>query len=203
MKTALILLIPLAACNPKKQAPPSFPDDFPLVTGDTLLFAVQEPREDTLPAASFFAQVPDSLLRNINHILETGDPLISHKRRFPLDENHDGLAVNINVFWFISQCILVWDKQTHQVTGLFPAAEFYGGEGGQVRRQSWLMNTPGGGKELIVRDSQHALILNETGDDATDVYDESVSRYRWQNGAFRQTAVADSAALIRRFGVDW
>lgn len=197
-----VLLLLLSACGPKPQPSPTFADEFPLAAADTLVFAVQEPREDTLSPAAFFAQVPDSLLRDINHILETGEPLISHKRRFPLDENHDGLAVNINVFWFISQCILVWHKPTGTVTGLFPAAEFYGGDGGQIRRQSWLLNTPGD-RELIVRESQHTLRLDESGDDAIDVYDESVSRYRWQNGAFRQAAVADSAALIRRYGVEW
>lgn len=206
---ALVLLAGCMACSPKKE---SFSETFQVLPfQDTLLFSVAQglgteaplPNADTLVNAIFYEQVSDSLHAVIEHILSVEEPVIVKLGRFPLDAQFDGLAIAIKDFWFLNQSILIFDKQLQRVTGLFPVAEYYGGDGGQILQASWLIASNPKQPELIVRISQHSLQLQEDEADMKDVYVESVERYVWQQGAFVKHSTPDSTALIQKFPVEW
>ena len=208
----LILLSPLLfllSCTSPSSQDASFADSFSMIAAkDTLVFAVEMgegaeatlPTMDTIAADVFNKIVRDSFRTKIEHILDGGDALITRLGRFVLDADHDALGVNITAFWFRNQSILIFDKKKQQVVGLLPVAEFYGGDGAQILRQSWLLSS---NKEIIVRESEHALRMEENAAEPTDSYEEWVARYQWQKGAFVEQPTPDSTALIQHFKIDW
>ncbi len=214
MKTIPVFLLSfmLLSCSTPPPKAPSFADSFVAMPAkDTVLFAVAQglgteaplPSADTLDTAVFYEQVPDSLRAMIEHMLASEEPVIVKLGRFPLDAQFDGLGIAIKDFWFLNQSILIYDKQLQRVTDLFPVAEYYGGDGGQVLRQSWWITAANGAQEWIVRDSGHSLILNDNAEEPEDVYSDVVARYVWQNGSFVLQPVPDSTALIQQFPVTW
>lgn len=199
----------LLSCTDRHSQDASFADSFSMIAAkDTLVFAVEMgegteatlPTMDTIAADVFNKIVPDSFRTKIEHILDGGDPVITRLGRFNLDADHDALGVNITAFWFRNQSILIFDKKKQQIVGLLPVAEFYGGDGGQILRQSWLLSS---NKEIIVRESQHALRMEENADEPTDSYEEWVARYHWNQGAFVEQPTPDSTDLIQHFKIDW
>lgn len=214
MKTLVWILIALffTACQPKSASPAdaTFAAYFKTPTfTDTLVFASKEwgsagetlpTLEDTIPYTVFKMYVSDSLRTKIEHILDAEEPLILAAGRFPLDAQHDGLAVDISAFWFRNQSLLIFDKKTEKVIELLPVSEFYGGDGGQVLRKSWFVQT-NGKKQLFIRDSQHTLNVQTA--EPTHSYENSVSLYQWQASAFATMPIPDSAALIRQFSIVW
>lgn len=214
MKTLAWIFIVLffTACQPKSvpSTEKTFADSFkvPPFT-DTLVFAAKEwgSAGETLPTLGdtisyelFKANVTDSLRTKIEAILNAAEPIILAAGRFPLDDQYDGLAVDISASWFRNQSLLIFDKQTTKVVDLVPISEFYGGDGGQILRKSWFIQTDGK-KQLFVRDSQHTL--NVQTDEPTHSYENWVSLYQWQSNTFATMPIADSAALIRQFPVVW
>jgi hypothetical protein len=207
-----LLVVLIAACTTPPTKDRSFAEFFEnRNSNDTLNFAVQAGQgmdaplasRDTIATAVFNQNVSDSLRAKIAHILEVDEPVIASLGKFPLDDQHDALGVNIKAHWFLNQSLLIFDKKLQKVVDLLPVAEFYGGDGGQILQQSWLFQTPNGAKELLVRTSEHALRLKENAEQPTDLYTESVARYHWQNGTFLQQPISDSAGLIRQFPVEW
>ncbi len=214
MKTLVWILVALffTSCQPKSASPAdaTFADYFktPPFT-DTLVFASKEwgSANETLPTMGdtisyvlFKKYVSDSLRTKIEHILDTEEPVILAAGRFPLDDQYDVLAVDISAFWFRNQSLLIFDKKTEKVIELLPVSEFYGGDGGQVLRKSWFVQTDGK-KQLFVRDSQHTL--NVQTDEPTHSYENSVSLYQWQASAFATMPIPDSAVLIQQFPIVW
>ncbi|MFN7119902.1 MAG: hypothetical protein ACK4TA_24115 [Saprospiraceae bacterium] len=202
----------LVNCTPRPAKQNTFADFFPTLSSqDTLVFAVEAgagteaslASADTIATDTFYRYVPDSLRASIAHILDGGDPVIVALGRFDLDAQYEGLGVDIKAFWFRNQSLLVFDKQQQQVVGLLPIAEFYGGDGGQILRASWLIAAPDKEKMLLMRESQHALRIDENTQEMNDTYAEAVARYVWQNGRFAEQSVADSTALIQAFPVKW
>jgi len=215
MKTTSFLILAallVSSCSSSLSKDSSFAASFQSLTlKDTTVFAVEIGASasasltatDTIALEVFNKYVPDSLHEPIAHILEGGDPVIRKLGRFPLDAQYDGLGVDIQAFWFRNQSVLIYDKQRQQVMQIFPVAEFYGGDGGQILRQSWLLSANNIMKELIVRESEHALRMGENEEEPTDVYEEWVAKYIWQGERFVEQPIPDSLDLIQRFPIKW
>lgn len=206
---SLLLVISCTAPAPKHS---TFADSFQVIpVQDTLIFSVEfeatseaslKP-QDTIATPVFYENVSDSLRASIEHILDGGEPVITSLGRINLDANYDALGVDIQAFWYRNQSLLLFNKQLHKVTGLLSMAEFYGGDGGQVLRKSWLLGTANTDKTWIARDSQHTLSIKENEEEPQDLYAESVMRYIWQKNTFVVQPTPDSTALIQHFPVRW
>lgn len=207
----LLSVLTISACQKKPVSTES--NDFlnyfkPLSPQDTLVFDVandgnednEVPRRDTIPTALLYAQVSDSLREPISHLLEVDAPHFASLGRFALDEKQDALLVNLDVSWFKNQSLLIFDKNLQKVVALLPVAEFYGGDGGQILRKSWLI-TSDGQKQWVARESQHTMQIKGDNEEPTHLYEDWGKLYTWQNGAFREVPVQDSAALIRQFPI--
>lgn len=214
MRTTLILAVVclLTNCTTPPVKAPVFTDFFKSIPAkDTLVFAVTEGEGteaplatvDTIATDTFYRYVSDSLRAGIAHILEAGEPVMVSLGRVGLDASHEGLGVDTKAFWFRNQSLLIYDQQQKKVTDLFPVAEYYGGDGGQILRASWLITKKNKPTELIVRESAHSLKITENADEPQDLYAESVMRYSWQQDRFVQQATPDSTALIQYFKITW
>lgn len=208
----LASLLLLTSCTSRLPQASAFATSFPAITlKDTTIFAGEMGEGataslkamDTITLEDFNKYVPDSLHEPIAHILEGGDPVIQKLGRFPLDAYYDALAIDIQAFWFRNQSVLIFDKKQQTVIGLFPVAEFYGGDGGQILRQSWLLSKQNIMQALIVRESEHALKIEEASGEPQDLYAEWGARYLWQKNKFVEQPTSDSLALIKAFPIDW
>lgn len=206
---SLLLVISCTTPTPKHSA---FADAFQVVPlKDTLTFSVEfeatasaslKPM-DTIETETFYENVPDSMRIVIEHILEGGEPVITRLGRFPIDAQYDALGIDIQAFWFRNQSLLLFNKQLQKVTEVLPVAEFYGGDGGQILRKSWLLSRAGAVKTWIARESEHTLLIKENVDEPQDLYAEWVAKYVWQKNKFVIQPTPDSTALIQYFPIQW
>ncbi len=176
--------------------------------GDTLFFSLTEPRgmrADIIPYAVFTTNIDVQLQQNIDYLLDPEETSIVGLSRFALNDEYDAYIIGVTVYWFGNQSLLIVNKKLNYVTALIPVSQFYGGDGGQVLRNTWFFDYNGDGKkDLLIRDSAHALRTNEAGE-MEDSYEEFVSLYLWQSDGFKpaKLSAADETRLIRRFPIDW
>ncbi len=206
--TSISLLLLLFSCSKGQRAmDSSFSLHFqPMNIGDTLFFSMTSPeglQADSISLTEFEMNV-DSAQRNIiDYILDEELTNLVGLNRFPLSDEYEAYIIGATMSWYGNQSLLIVNKKYNYVTALIPVSQFYGGEGGQVLRNSWLFDYDGDGdKDLVIRDSAHALRVNEQGDEE-ETYDEYVSLYFWESKGFKPAAVNDSTALIQRFPVNW
>lgn len=178
----------------------------PLSVKDTVLFSLDSPKglqANPIPYQVFLENVDTELWREIEYIMEEEGTEILGLAHFPIDKQHEAYIVGLTYSWFGNTSLLIMDKRTKRFIDLVPVAEFYGGDGGQVLRNTWCFDADKNGtRDLVVRDSNHSLVIDENGDQK-DVYEEFVSIYILQPKGFVTAEIADSNALIKQFPVDW
>lgn len=174
--------------------------------GDTLSFSMTSPsgmKAKPIPYAVFTTNVEVTLQQNIDYMLDAEETRILGLGRFRLNDEYDAYLIGTTLFWYGNQSLLIVNKKHKYVTALIPVSNFYGGDGGQVLRNSWLFDFDGDGdKDIVIRDSSHTLRVNEEGE-AKDEYEEFVSLYIWESTGFKPKEISDSKALIKRFAVNW
>lgn len=178
----------------------------PLPAADTIYFSLTNPkgmRANPIPYDTFLVHVDTSLWSDIDYIMEGDQTGIVGLSHFPIDEEHEAYIVGLTYSWYGNTSLLILNKRLQSFVDLVPVAEFYGGDGSQVLRNSWCFDADlNGTRDLIIRDSQHALVIDENGE-SQDVYEEYVSIYILKPKGFVSAEIQDSSALIRNFEVDW
>lgn len=178
----------------------------PVTVKDTLFFSLDSPkglRADTIPYAVFTANVPPALLQNIDYLLDAEETTVVGLGRFSLDEEFDAYLLGFTLYWFGGQAMLVVQKKNNVPAALIPVSNFYGGDGGQVLRNTWFFDyNKDGKKDLLIRDSSHTLRVNEEGEQEEN-YEEYVSLYLWEGRGFKPKSVSNEKELIKKFPVSW
>ncbi len=202
MKKYLLLyalsLIGLASCTQPHKA---LPDYFPLAPlADTLCFAVGQaeayPGRDTLSNAQFYSALPAELWEEMSHIADTTESVCIARAKFRLNERYDALLADIRYAWFEHQSLLIYDKEEKRFTGRLTAAEWYGGDGGQILTGVWLTNLNGeGNPKAFQRQTYHSLRMEE--EEVLENFEESVQVWELAAGRFMALPrTEDSTRLI-------
>lgn len=176
--------------------------------GDTLLFNIHQtlfPQGDSIPFAIFSDEVADSLQQKIDYLLEPAETRLRALGRFSINQQYEAYWVDLHLSWFSNQFLLLFDKKEQDFTKLVTVAEFYGGDGGQILRQSWGIHLHSATQpsQIVIRDSEHAMIIEEGKEEPIEKYVESATLLEWQDNDFRELGIPDTLALIRRFPVQW
>jgi hypothetical protein len=205
-------LIPLLAItifyfqSCQSNQPPALVEHFtPITFSDTIHVSpdsVEQQQAENIPLSDFFAALDSSLLNQFIYPPDTLDMQVYGHWRLPIDETFDACLLEVQQSWFVFKYLLMYSNAAQQFTDLLLAAQFYGGEGGQVRIESWLFDwgdedTP----QILSRISEHALIMSEG--EMKDTYEESVELRQWQQGAFQEMPVQDSNRWIQAYPIEW
>jgi hypothetical protein len=178
----------------------------PLTAGDTIFFSLNTPkgmRANPIPYDTFLNHVDTALWREVNYIMEGEQTEIVGLSHFPIDPEHEAYIVGLTYSWYGNTSLLILNKRRQNFVDLVPVAEFYGGDGGQVLRNSWCFDVDRNGvRDLVIRDSHHTLVIDENGEQR-DIYEEYVSIYILKPKGFVNAEIQDSSALIRAYPVDW
>lgn len=178
----------------------------PVTVKDTLFFSLDSPkglRADTISYNVLTANVPPVLLQNIDYLLDSEETTVVGLGRFSLNEEFDAYLLGFTLYWFGGQAMLVVQKKNNVPAALIPVSNFYGGDGGQVLRNTWFFDyNKDGKKDLLIRDSSHTLRINEEGEEE-EKYEEYVSLYLWEGRGFKPQALSNEQALIKKFPVSW
>ncbi|MFQ5446961.1 MAG: hypothetical protein ACE5FF_08505 [Saprospiraceae bacterium] len=193
------------ACNTSDTASGTLERYFKEVPApDTLLFELAEDGGqvpgDTIPVATFLDKINDRLLNDIPFFDTTGDLTILGGQRFPVAENVEAFEVHFFQNWFQNQSLFLFDKNKNAITGRITAAEFYGGDGGQILTGSWLFDYNGDGDPDLVR-TEIEHWINLSSDEPAEKVEQRVSLLLWNGGGFTESEVLDSAALMQAFPV--
>ncbi len=121
----------------------------------------------------------------------------------PLGEQTKACLLETQQHWFVFKYLLLYDEEKKKFNALIPVAQWYGGEGGQIRTESWLFDWNNEKPpKLLTRFSEHSLRLTEEGE-AQDLYEDSVNLRAWEDGQFRNISLPDSSRWIEQYPVVW
>lgn len=207
MKTRFLfpILLALAACS--RPTPPPAP---PATPAETLhaVFAAGTAVDTVhffLPDSAVGAPVPDSLLKlcldstqfNSLHY-ETGEARFYAVEKRALTGDTDACLLYTQEFWFGKLSLLFYDRPNRRFYGVQEVSSFYGGDGGQVAVESWLLSYTGV-PHLYAKTAQHGFI---PGEEPKEYYDEAGALLRWDGRAFQPVVHPDSAAWLAKFRME-
>jgi hypothetical protein len=156
-----------------------------------------------MPASVFLSGLDSALIAQMIYPPDTADMQVYGRWVLPIDPDHDGYLVEIRQFWFAFDYLFLYAKRTNSFTGLLPLSQFYGGEGSQIKTASLFFDWENAnGPKILTRKSEHALVIRDD-EEVEDVYEESVSLWQWENGAFVEIPVADSSRWIEGYSIVW
>lgn len=204
---ATVLIVPafyLNSCQPLD--PPVLIKHFTTIAPtDTLHISpdnVEGERVQPIPLADFFASLDSSLIEEMIYPPDTTEVELYGHWKAPINDQFEAYLMEVQQHWFVFKYLLVYSKAEQQFTSLLPVAHFYGGEGGQIRTESWLFDWKSKKTaKILTRESEHTLRMLE--DEVKDTYEESVMLQQWQQGQFQKMQVQDSNAWIEKFPVEW
>ncbi len=140
------------------------------------------------------------MLQEIDYLADSTQAMVLARQHFPLNDSITAYWVEIRQFWFQHQSLLLYNERRKAFTDRITLAEWYGGDGGQVLTGSWLFDFDGDGrKDIVRREIQHSLVLD--GEEPQDRFEESATLLLWKSDHFAETALPDTAAVIRRFPI--
>lgn len=208
----VLLLLSLMGCQSGQgesdhNAPPALLGYFTsMMPADTLHFFLDsdpltEVRE--VPTPILYEALDSALFYQMGYLQDSAATQAQARGLFPLDAEHDAALLSLQEGWYAFQYLLIFDKTTNQFTHVTPVCEFYGGDGGQIRSESWLFfeDPP----KLLSRYSERWLQMG-TEDDPDEVlekFHESVRLQEWLGLEWRKTPVVDSSRWIADFPVAW
>ncbi|NUO00728.1 MAG: hypothetical protein HUU01_08930 [Saprospiraceae bacterium] len=172
---------------------------------DTLLVEIAEETElpetgDPIPNSLFFSTVPPTLLQEIEYLADSAEAVVLGHQHFPLGGESEAYWVEVRQFWFKHHSLLVYDKARKTFTDRITAAEWYGGDGGQVLIGSWIFDFDGDGqKDIVRRDIQHSMVPD--GDTVLERTSESATLLLWKKNQFLEMPLPDTAATIRQYPI--
>jgi hypothetical protein len=157
----------------------------PIGRPDTLRFEISDDgvEGDTIPNSLFFKKVDQQLLREIDYLADSAQATVLARGRFALAGTVEAYWVDIRQFWFQHQSLLLYDRGRGAFTGRITVAEWYGGEGGQVRIGSALYDHDGDGDlDLLRKNTQFSLVPE--GEEMRETKVESSEALIWDHGRF-------------------
>ncbi len=193
----------LLSCGAKRQSLAAYFPNLPLA--DTLRFAIaghEEPiAADTVPNDLFFGSLPVEMYADIEYVADTSSAIVLGRGRFRLDKRWEAYWVDIRYAWFQHQSLLLYDTREKRFSDRITAAEWYGGEGGQILIGSWLLKRDGGRSlELVQRQDDYSIrFMDDAVLQDTVKY---VSLWQRHEGVFVEQPVRDSLGLIHEFSLE-
>jgi hypothetical protein len=155
-----------------------------------------------IPALQLYEALDSFLLAQMVYPPDSTDMKVFGHWTLPIDEKHDGFLLEIHQFWFVFKYLLIFSKDTQKFVDLLPLGQFYGGEGGQVRIESWIFQPSDNvSPNILVRTSEHRLQITDDG--LEDRYEDWVHRLQWNQGRFETITVPDSNQLIQAYPMEW
>lgn len=164
---------------------------------DTLSFSAVEntvaPETDTISKAVFFQSIPFEMWEEIQDLADTTESRVLPRAKFALNNRYDAWHVEIQYSWFIQESLWIYDTRENRFTDRITVAEWYGGEGGQVRTAAWLWRQQNA-LQLIQRSWERNIRLE--GDEVATHYQDFVALWEFRDGQFTAIPVQDSAHWI-------
>lgn len=203
LAAAILLACGKQADNKPPRASDVLLQQFPLLEKmpDTLhFFTIQD--DSTMldiPDSVLVAALPDSIFDELH--FETSEADFHPRFRFPLDALHDACVVYVDEFWFHRQSLLVFDKNKKRFVGAQELSQFFGGDGGQVSSESWMLPKQQGGL-LYTKESWHTITLDE-GDEPLERIEENAHLEKWSGTGFVPVPLQDSLAMQLAFPMKW
>lgn len=177
-----------------------------LAPADTLYFQLgSDPLADAreIPVPLLYETLDSVLFHQMGYMQDTAAMQFQARSIFPLDAEHDAALLALQEGWYDFQYLLLFDKPTGQFTGVAPVCEFYGGDGGQIRSESWLFfKEP---PRLLTRYSERWLQMGtpQDPDEVRENFAETARLWEWTDGAWREVPVQDSSRWVKDFPVAW
>lgn len=178
----------------------------PMTPADTLnlsLGNVPIPTEQEVPVPVLYGALDSALFYQMGYMQDTAAMKALAHVLFPLDAEHDAALLELQEGWFAFKYLLLFDKRANQFTHVTPVCEFYGGDGGQIRSESWLFfeDPP----RLLTRFSERWLQMGTEGDpdDIQEKFHETAYLQEWLGVEWREVPVLDSSQWLRNLPVEW
>lgn len=160
--------------------------------------AVQE-----VPVQALYSALDSVLFFQMGYMQDTAAMKALAHSRFPLDADHDAALLELREGWFAFKYLLIFNKSTGQFTRVTPVCEFYGGDGGQIRSESWLFfKEP---SQVLTRFSERWLQMGteEDPDNVQEKFHETMRLQEWAGMEWQEVSVSDSSLWVKNFPVQW
>lgn len=142
----------------------------------------------TVEVRDLLRAVDSALLQQLIYEVDSLDSELWAYWKLPLGEDFELCLLGIDQHWFRFRYGLLYAKETRTFIDLIPLAYFYGGEGGQVFSESWLLQQ----KTIISRESERSLRMGDSGE-MEEIISSSLSAQEWSPPRFAGTVVPDSS----------
>lgn len=151
-----------------------------------------------VPFQRFFAATDAILQQNLIYQPDTLDGGLRALWKIPLKEGYDLCLMELRQAWFQFRYGLIYNRTDQQFIQLEPIAYFYGGDGGQVFGESWLINQ----QTLISRETERSLQWTENNE-PEELISCQVSGQIWSATEFKTSTVSDSLYWMWREPLYW
>lgn len=136
---------------------------------------------------SFLAAIDSNLLEDFIYEIDSIDGSLYALYKVSLGAKYDLCLLELRQHWFQFRYGLLFEKDRQSFTALQPLAYFYGGEGGQVFSESWLIHQ----ETLITSEVERSIRWTPEGETQESIQ-TSLSAKRWSSARFRTVPVPDS-----------
>ena len=200
----VVITAAFSSCRSNK--PPALVEQFvPITYADTIYvssYMEEDAPGQVIPATYLYEALDAQLLEKMVYPPDSTDMESFGHWTIPIDEKFDGCLLEVHQNWFVFKYLLIFSKDENKFVDLISLGQFYGGEGGQIRMESWLFkqgdnNYP----RILVRTSEHSLRITE--DDMEDTYEDWVHLLQWNQSSFETITVPDSNQLIQAYPMRW
>ena len=140
-----------------------------------------------------FPYLSSAMLSEIDYAGDTASLKLTAHFRITLSTDFDLFLLGVEQFWYQFHYLLLYQRSEHVFTQMIPVSTFYGGDGGQVKTESWLFLQDD--IQLLTRQSEHSLDLNTLDADGNPQhrYHEDMVLYEWADQQFRPTTVKNKS----------
>ncbi len=211
---ALLTMLIHQACNvPPPESPQPVPPALyqvlsPLSSSDTITITTPSKNSEAitaLPATTWLSSIDSVLLDQIEFLPDSNDTEAYAYWKTPIDTAHELCLIGFKQNWYHNKSLLIYHLESKKFVGLFPAATFYGGDGGQILTASWLYDFNSDGfLDLTYRTGEHWLKMAEP--EPEEFYTDAVQQLLWNPAKARFLPVKltiDSTGFIERFPLAW
>jgi len=162
---------------------------------DTLHFFLPE-KPSNIPVSDTLLKMALDSAQYENLHFDTGEAHFWAQGKFSFTKDIDACLLQTEEFWFGKLTLLLYDKKTRKFLTTLEVANFYGGDGGQVAVESWLLPRPAPPR-IFIKNAEHGFSM--AGEDEPREYlSESGALLQWQSPAFTPVANPDSAVFLQK-----
>lgn len=200
------VVIIAAFSNCRSNKPPALVEQFaPITHADTIYvssYMEEDAQGQAILATKLYEALDAFLLDKMVYPLDSTDMEAFGQWTLPIDEQFDGFLLEIQQSWFVFKYLLIFSNEKKKFVDLIPLGQFYGGDGGQIRIESWIFQQSNDSyPNILVRTSEHSLLITDDGFE--DSYEDWVHLLQWNKSSFETTTVPDSNQLIQAYPMKW